>query len=931
VHPDLWARVAPLLDELLEFEPELRTTRLDAIEHDDPDVARELRRLLALESARPDFLAISVSDTNLHAPKPGARIGPYKLLRSIGEGGMGQVWLAERADGLFERRVALKLLRPGFADSGLRSRFDRERQILASLGHEHVARLLDAGFGLDGQPYLALEFVEGQNITEYSAQRKLTVVQKLQLFLQVCSAVSHAHASLVVHRDLKPSNIMVTPGGAVRLLDFGIAKLLDAPGKDTASETTRAGTRAFTLHYAAPEQIRGEQVTTATDVYSLGVVLYELLTGCKPYKLKRETDAEWEEAILNGDPTRPSSMTRGRADLVTRSERRLSRVLSGDLDNITLKALQKLPEARYRSVEAMAADIRRYLNGRPVEAHAQSYGYRLGKYIHRNAVQIAAVFAVIALLGGALFIMWSQQREANAAALRAQSMHDFVVGLFEQAEKQAGASNAVDIRSLLDAGVRRSNAEFANQPITRTELLALIARMRLRLGDYQAAIAVLDQQPRLADAPDDVQAESLQLRGEALRKLGQPARCRDLLVAHLDLLDGREEAAKLKAADYRSVLGRCERGLMNTSAARTDFQRALAIRSALGDAKEAEAESLFDLATLESDTGHGKAAMAGMLDALQRLRVAHDEQGPLAIQIWLNLGNLYREAGNGAAAENAFRTDLRLATSLYGTGHPDTIDAERGLAAIYVDQGKLNEAEKLFAQAEAQLTRLLGANHPDLGSMSNSLGIIAWQRGDLVTAEARLRRAVELWTPTQRLQAGVFNLAMVLHDAGRDDDAQPLAERALALRERQFGSHSGAVGNSLRQLGEIALGRHDETAAEKYFQQALDALRGDYGAAHTATGQAQLAVARLRIAQQRPTDAQALVDDVLHRFLPSDAEHRRLLWSARALIAQMQCTQPASAAQGRSALQKIHSEIVAEMPVGVDERSAAAALRACGG
>ncbi len=928
MHPELWARVAPLLDELLESEPDLRDARLDAIALDDPDVARELRRLLALESARPDFLATTVPDTNLHAPRPGARIGPYKLLRAIGEGGMGQVWLAERADGLFERRVALKLLRPGFADSGLRSRFDRERQILASLGHEHVARLLDAGFGLDGQPYLALEFVEGQNITEYAVQRKLTVVQKLQLFLQVCSAVSHAHASLVVHRDLKPSNIMVTPGGAVRLLDFGIAKLLDAPGRDTASETTRAGTRAFTLHYAAPEQIRGEQVTTATDVYSLGVVLYELLTSRKPYKLKRETDAEWEEAILNGDPTRPSSMTRNRDDLVTRSERRLSRVLSGDLDNIALKALQKQPEARYRSVEAMAADIRRYLNGRPVEAHAQSYGYRLGKYIHRNAVQIGIVFAVIGVLAVALYVVYWQAREARAEAQRAQAMHDFVVGLFEQAEKQAGPANAVDIRNLLDAGVRRSNTEFANQPVTHAELLALIARMRLRLGDYPVAIAVLDQQPNLTDAPDDVQAESLLLRGDALRLLGQPARCRDLLVAHMDLLEGREESAKLKAADYVSVLGRCERGLMNTDAARAEFQRALAIRSALGDARQAE--SVFDLATLEADAGHGKAAMAGMLDALQRLKASQDEQGPLAISIWLYLGNLYREAGDGVAAENAYRTDLRLATGLYGAGHPDTIDAERGLAAIYVDQGKLDDAEKLFTQAEMQLTRLLGPNHPDLGSMSNSLGIIAWQRGDYATAETRLRRAVDLWAPSPRLHGGVFNLAMVLHDAGRDDDAQPLAEQARALRERQFGEKSGLVGISLRQLGEIALAKHD-SAAEKDLSQALELLRSDYGSAHTETGKTQLALARLRIAQKRPADAQALVDDVLHRFTPSDAEHRRLLWSARALSAQMQCPQSASAAQGRTALQKIHAEIVAEMPVGVDERSAAAALRACGG
>ena len=930
MHPELWLRVEPLLDELLELAPGERAVRLDAIEREQPDAAAELRRLLAHETTNPDFLSTPVSVASMHASLPGMRVGPYRLLQMIGEGGMGQVWLAERADGLYERRVALKLLHPGFASHGLRTRFDRERQILASLGHEHVARLLDAGIANDGQPYLALEYVEGQNITEYATQRKLTVVQKLTLFLQVCSAVSHAHASLVVHRDLKPSNIMVTPGGAVRLLDFGIAKLLDAPGRDTTNETTRTGTRAFTLHYAAPEQIRGEQVTTGTDVYSLGVVLYELLTGRKPYRIKRDTDAEWEEAILESEPTRPSSMTRSRSDLISRSERRLPRMLSGDLDNIALKALRKRPEDRYMSVEALAADIRRYLNGRPVQAHSHNVGYRIGKYMRRNAVQIALVSGVIALLGIALYVVSWQAREASAETRRAQAMHDFVIGLFEQAEKEAGPSNAVDIRRLLDAGVRRTNTQFAQQPITRAELLTMIARIHLRLGDYAAAIAVLDQQKSaLFEAPSGVQIESLQLRGDALRQLGKPGECRDLLIAHEDQLEERGETARREAASYQSVLGRCERGLQNIPAARTHFKRALALRESLSDAGAAQAESLVDLATLEGDAGHSKVAMAGMLDALQRLRAAHDEQGPLAISIWQNLGNLYRETGNGVAAENAYRMAERLAVGLYGVGHPTTIDAERGLAAIYVDQGKLDQAEALFKQAEAQLTRLLGANHPDLGSMSNSLGIIAWERGDVATAETRLRRAIVLWAPTPRLQGGLFNLAMVLHSAGRDTEAEPLAQRALVLREQRFGASNGLVGISLRQLGEIRLAEKNPAAAEPLLLRALTILNADYGPTHTATGQAQLALARLRIVQQRADDAQALIIEIQRHFEPVDTEHRRLLWTARTLAAQLQCAQPRSAARGRHALQQIRTEIVAELPVSVIARDTDAALRDC--
>ncbi|MEO8743423.1 MAG: tetratricopeptide repeat protein, partial [Lysobacteraceae bacterium] len=431
-------------------------------------------------------------------------------------------------------------------------------------------------------------------------------------------------------------------------------------------------------------------------------------------------------------------------------------------------------------------------------------------------------------------------------------------------------------------------------------------------------------------APTKVQIESLLLRGDALRQLGKPAQCRDLLSAHLVELDSKGNDEKRMAAEYQSVLGRCERGLQHTDAARAHFKSALALRESLGDAATGEAESLVDLASLESDTGHNQAALAGMLDAQQRLRAAHNEQGPLAISIWLNLGNLYREFGNGAAAETAYRTGYRLSSNLYGDGHPTTIDAERGLAAIYVDQGKLDQAEALFSKAQEQLVRLLGPEHPDLGSMSNSLGIIAWERGDAVLAETRLRRAIALWAPSPRLHGGLFNLAMVLHSEGKNAEAESLAQRALSLRIQRFGANNGLVGMSLGQLGDIKLSERDLPAADRYLSQALEILKGNFGIAHTATGKAQLSLARLRLAQQRPADAQALIDDLEHRFKPSDAEHRRLLWATQTLAAQMQCGQPDHAEQARRELARIRDAVVAELPVSVIARDTNAALDACG-
>src|SRR5207342_458205 len=398
MHGERWSRLSPLLDELLELTGEERAARLVRIEADDPEIGTELRKMLLLEDERPDFLAKPMVDASLFSPQAGQEIGPYRLVTPLGEGGMGQVWLAMRSDGLYERRVALKLLRPGLGDAGLRARFTRERQILARLGHAHNARLLDAGVSQDGQPYLALDYVHGEAITDYAQKHNLDLHARLQLFAQVCAAVSHAHANLVVHRDLKPSNILVTPAAEVCLLDFGIAKLLDqVTGEHT--EITQTDSRAFTLHYAAPEQLRREPITTMTDVYSLGVVLYELLTDCIPYDLPRQTDAAWGEAILTAEPGRPSMAV---AKLARESRllvgRRRMRMRARHLDHIILKALAKAPELRYPSVEALAQDLRRYLEGQPVQARSQGMAYRVRKYLRRHAVAVSLTAVISGLM-----------------------------------------------------------------------------------------------------------------------------------------------------------------------------------------------------------------------------------------------------------------------------------------------------------------------------------------------------------------------------------------------------------------------------------------------------------------------------------------------------------------------------------------------------
>ncbi|MHB8912251.1 MAG: serine/threonine-protein kinase, partial [Lysobacter sp.] len=430
-----WQRLSPLLDALFELDPDERAQRLRVLRANDGPLADELAALIALEDSHEDFLSQPVMPPAVGL-RPGSEVGPYRLERQLGEGGMGQVWLAARADGLYQRRVALKLLRPGLADPNLRLRFTRERQILARLAHPHIARLLDAGISGDHLPYLALEYVEGEPITDYCHHHRTPLPARLRMFQQICDAVSHAHANLIVHRDLKPSNILVTPGGEVWLLDFGIAKLLDSDAP--VVEQTRTGVRAFTLHYAAPEQIRGEPVTTMTDVYSLGVVLYELLTDTKPYRLKRASDAAWEEAILAVDPLRPSQSVLRRTEGTDANQadadardggevdgpalRRHARQLAGDLDNIVLKALSKRPEQRYPSVEALAQDLQRHEAGRPVQARSQSVGYHARKYLRRHRWSLATGLLVATVLSLALAIVAWQARQAVAEANRAQAL-----------------------------------------------------------------------------------------------------------------------------------------------------------------------------------------------------------------------------------------------------------------------------------------------------------------------------------------------------------------------------------------------------------------------------------------------------------------------------------------------------------------------------
>lgn len=920
--PERWQRLSPLLDSLFELPPEARAQRLRQMREEDAALTAELESLIALEEDSADFLSEPLVPPRVGA-QPGSNVGPYRLERLLGEGGMGQVWLAARSDGLYQRRVALKLLRPGLTDSNLRLRFSRERQILARLAHPHIARLLDAGITADGVPYLALEYVDGEPITDCCIGLDTPLSQRLRMFQQVCDAVSHAHANLIVHRDLKPSNILVTPAGEVRLLDFGIAKLLDS--EVPVIERTRTGVRAFTLHYAAPEQIRGEPVTTMTDVYSLGVVLYELLTDRKPYRLKRDSDAAWEEAILQSDPLKPSQMVLRRLENVTSAPghdrapelRRRARMLAGDLDNIVLKALSKRPEQRYPSVEALALDLRRFEDGRPVLARAQSVRYRLCKFMARHRWALTTAGLVTVVLGIAMSLVAWQARQALAEAARAQAMQDFMVGLFEQAGGVPG--RPLDLRSLLAAAEMRERNEPSQPPRTRAELLGLLARLRLGLGDYREADSLLQRQAALVDTgnsiPPSLQLESLTLRGQLLGLEAHPGQCLELLEPATSLARGEQARLPSQVSGFYSQLGRCRRAVGEQQGARQMFERSLAVRREPPVDDVGIAENLIDLASLRADAGDRDGALRGLNEAMDHLEKQVGERHPLAIDVLRRRCAVQGENGDLVAAERDCQAALALSTQLHGREHRASIGARRQLATLHVEQGRYAQAQVEFGQVQDWLVARLGPSHGEVARNLISMGIAAREHGQFTAASQAFERAVAIARGNQDaalIAAGLCHQAQLLHDTGRDAQALPLLRQARQLRLARFGLKHAIIGDTDRQIGIVAAAMGDTRVASEAMANAVALTREGYGVDHPRTWLAELTQARVHAHEG---DAQALERlSTIAAGRASGGESRQAVWLARAYAGEARCRR--DGAQARRELDALMIDIRAAMPTG---------------
>ena len=677
-------------------------------------------------------------------------LGPYRLLSELGRGGMGTVWLAERADDAYHARVAIKIVRGGFADAELARRFRAERQVLADLTHPHIARLLDGGDAPDGTPYLVMEYVDGAAITKYAAERALGLRERLELFLRVCDAVQYAHASLVVHRDIKPSNILVQSDGVPKLVDFGIAKPLVE-----SDEATALIERRLTPTYASPEQIRGERITVAADVFSLGVLLYELLTGEQPFGSARASTAEQQRRVLETDPVAPSVAVRRRADGAWPVS---ARALHGDLDTIVACAMRKETGERYASVRQLAEDIGRYAAGQPVLARPATVGYRARKFVRRHAGAVAAAAAlVLALAGGLAATTWQARRaeaargEAVTALAQANVVKDFLSGLFQATDPRATRGSEVTARELLERGVARAD-DLADQPAVQAELLGVLGRVQLQLGEYPSASDLIaravDVRRTLPQGVDSFLVSDINLLGSTFDRLGEPDSAahyfRQALALGLPVLGDEHDAVMGAMNNLATSLARLGRDAESEQMYRQviDVQRRV-----LGPDHVDNAPVLNNLGLQITHHGRYDEAEPLMRETLRLFLAEFGEDHPNTSFGLDNLAMMLREAGRYDEAEPFARRGLAVRRQVFGSDHRFTGESLFSLGTLLALRGAPGdhaEADALLSEALVVYITTLGEDHPGTAYVLHSQGVLAQAQGDIEAAERKYRAALDI-------------------------------------------------------------------------------------------------------------------------------------------------------------------------------------------
>jgi serine/threonine-protein kinase len=861
----LWRDALAHVGGLLEQTESERIAALAVLAQTRPDLHSVVTSLLCAqrEAEAAGFLEPGAESAS-EALSAGSTVGAWRIESQIGSGGMGEVWLARRSDGMFEGEVAIKTLYPWFARGALRERFLREAQLLGRISHPNIARLIDAGVSDDGAMYLVLEYVRGVALDQYCDEQQLDTAARLRLFLSVCVAVAHAHSHLIVHRDLKPSNILVTAAAEVKLLDFGVATLLEAEAA-SASNLTRLTGRAFTPEYAAPEQLRGEPVSTATDVYSLGVILYGLLTGQRPHAPNSADSAALEHAVLHDEAPLPSRALRaGSAPEVAQQRSttlaRLRREVAGDLDNIVARALEKRPADRYESVTALAADIERHLRHQPVQARAASLRYRAGKFLRRNRLPVAVGgAALVAVIAGAL-VAFSQASLARVEARKANAIRDFLVGVFERssvAHPDGAKARKTTAEELLAQSVQEIRTGLADSPEVRRELLGVMSRLYASLDMQANAIELLNERlaaDRALFGPRSLQvAKTLNDLAYSQVQIGDYEKAIASANESLALFAALDDENSLEHAKAYSNLAQASYRLgKGGEVVRVNFAAALAL---------IEKHHPHDKARIEAMIGMARAAN---YDSKNDLYLQYCEQAlglldqGVVVADGIVRGSVLQCVGNALTWVNrADEAEAKILAAIAeydragGPDHPFAAAGRLELGTTYMWTERRAEAKRLLAEALASLERVKGPDDPEITAHARSdYASTLYLRGELAEAEMQMLRAQR----SVQGQTGMIvprmdmNLGRLQTQQGRFAEAnkhlRDIEPRVVGL----FGQGSWMHGTAMLRAGDLALAEGRTADAQvcygrlwSEYEKAPDSFNSNHAAAGVGLVRIQLA------------------------------------------------------------------------------------------
>jgi eukaryotic-like serine/threonine-protein kinase len=832
-----WRQIQSLFEQLADAGDTERAVQLDRDCADDADLRLSVESLLDLDRRREDPVvnAIGAAAESLledHRDRLlGTRIGAYRVVSILGHGGMSTVYRGERDDSQYQQTVAIKVLQFATLHPRLRSRLHSERHILATLDHSSIARLIDSGDLEDGTPYLVMDHVDGESIDVYCDSRTLFIRERVELFILVCGAVHYAHRNLVVHRDIKASNIFVTSEGLPKLLDFGIAKLLAPESLSHTLPVTRLQERVLTPENAAPEQVLGRPITTATDVYALGVLLYQLLTGRSPYRLLSYSQLQLERAICMDEPVRPSQMVvsklQGESDLDRSrisdrrglSPQRLRTRLSGDLDAIVAMAMRKEPDRRYPSVEAMADDLQRHLLGQPVRARQGDWRYNAAKFLRRNLLAVAATAAVfVGLLVIAGVTLWQNHRigiarDATAQERdRAQQVSAFLVDVFSQADPFNAQGREATAKDLLDRGAEKISSNVNLQPEIRAQLLESIGLAYRRQGLNERAIPLFEQAVaiRRDERPRDdrIFASAMADLARALGDAGHLVSAEGYLQQAITLSQNSDAAPSVETADILVQYGHF---LLNAKSdadgARKRFTEALSIyRRDPGDQHLAIASTYSSLASAAIWSGDYALSEQYQRQALNIFRTTVSRNHPDHAVALANLGHILTERGKYAEAEQTLDEALDIERSVFGPDNQRIASMEADLGTVYQREGDSVRAMASTADALRITTNRLGAGHYMTGYYLESLAYLYLQANDLVAAENNARQALAVYAqslPARHLYVAATRqlLAEVLLRRGHFAVAESELRTALEIDTALAGSGNWRTARTEASLG----------------------------------------------------------------------------------------------------------------------------------